>query len=88
MKKLYQLGLIVCLMIVFSTTALGYLDPSIMTYAIQAIAGIVIAIGAGVSLYWRKAKRKLNQTFGINSNIKKEIESDVIEFDDDDHKGH
>ena len=24
----------------------GYIDPSVMTYAIQAIAGVVIAVGA------------------------------------------
>ena len=24
----------------------GYIDPSVMTYAIQAIAGVIIAVGA------------------------------------------
>ena len=31
----------------------GYIDPSVITYAIQAGAGIVIAIGAFVGLYFR-----------------------------------
>ena len=31
-------------MIMFTNMVSGYLDPSVMTYAIQAIAGVVIAI--------------------------------------------
>lgn len=57
----------------------GYIDPSVMTYAIQAGAGIVIAVGAFVGLYFRKAKKKVNKKLGIDENKKKEIESDEIE---------
>ena len=32
----------------FSINASAYIDPSVMTYAIQAIAGIAIAVGAGI----------------------------------------
>lgn len=38
--------------------AYAYLDPSVMTYAIQIIAGIVVAVGAVVGICWRKAKRR------------------------------
>ena len=38
----------------------GYIDPSVMTYAIQAIAGVIIAVGAFLGIYLRKAKKKLN----------------------------
>lgn len=37
--------------------AYAYLDPSVMTYAIQIIAGIVVAVGAVVGICWRKANR-------------------------------
>ena len=57
----------------------GYIDPSVMTYAIQAGAGIVIAIGAFVGLYFRKAKKKVNKKLGIDENRNKEVESDDIE---------
>ena len=57
---------------------LAYIDPSVMTYAIQAIAGIVIAIGAFVGIYFRKAKKKLNNKLGIDENKNKEVESDEI----------
>ena len=32
-----------------------YIDPSVMTYAIQAIAGVVIAVGATIGIIWRKS---------------------------------
>lgn len=56
----------------------GYIDPSVMTYAIQAGAGIVIAVGAFVGLYFRKAKKKVNKKLGVNENKNKEVESDEI----------
>lgn len=57
----------------------GYIDPSVMTYAIQAGAGIIIAVGAFVGLYFRKAKKKVNKKLGVDENKNKEIESDEIE---------
>lgn len=57
----------------------GYIDPSVMTYAIQAGAGILIAIGAFVGLYFRKAKKKVGKKLGIDENKNKEVESDEIE---------
>ena len=56
----------------------GYLDPSVMTYAIQAIAGVVIAIGAVAGIYWRKAKKKVSDKLGIDENKNKEVEGDDI----------
>ena len=51
----------------------GFIDPSVMTYAIQAIAGVVIAVGAAVGIYWRKAKKKVNEKLGIDENRNKEV---------------
>ncbi|MBQ1298665.1 hypothetical protein IJH72_00355 [Candidatus Saccharibacteria bacterium] len=61
-----------------SLTIFGYIDPSVMTYAIQAGAGIIIAVGAFVGLYFRKAKKKVNKKLGIDENKNKEVESDEI----------
>ena len=55
-----------------------YIDPSVMTYTIQAVAGVVIAIGAFIAVYFRKAKKKINNKLGIDENAKKEVESDEI----------
>ena len=38
-------------MIMFTNMVSGYLDPSVMTYAIQAIAGVVIAISTWFCSY-------------------------------------
>ncbi len=56
----------------------GYIDPSVMTYAIQAGAGIVIAVGAFAGLYLRKAKKKVNKKLNIDENKNKEVESDEL----------
>ena len=55
-----------------------YIDPSVMTYTIQAIAGVVIAIGAFITVYFRKVKKKVNNKLGIDENRNKEVESDEI----------
>ena len=55
-----------------------YIDPSVMTYAIQAIVGIIIAIGAFVGIYFRKAKKKINNKLGRDENKNKEVETDEI----------
>ena len=65
-------------MIMFTNMVSGYLDPSVMTYAIQAIAGVVIAIGAVAGIYWRKAKKKASDKLGIDENKNKEVEGDDI----------
>ena len=65
-------------MIMFTNMVSGYLDPSVITYAIQAIAGVVIAIGAVAGIYWRKAKKKVSDKLGIDENKNKEVEGDDI----------
>ena len=57
---------------------IAYIDPSVMTYTIQAVAGIAIAIGAAVGIYFRKAKKKVSDKLGIDENRNKEVESDEI----------
>ena len=56
-----------------------YIDPSVVTYLIQAVAGVVIAVGAAVGIYFRRAKKKVNEKLGIDENRNKEVETDDIE---------
>ena len=63
----------------FSMNIGCYLDPSVMTYAIQVVAGVVVAAGAVIGIYWRKAKKKMQDKLGIDENAKKEVEADVVE---------
>ncbi len=71
----------VCAMLMFGENGHAYIDPSVMTYLIQAIAGVVIAVGAAVGIYFRRAKKKLNDKLGIDENRGKEVETDEIVVD-------
>ena len=64
--------------LLFGANGEAYIDPSVMTYIIQAVAGIIIAVGAVVGIYWRKARKKVNDTLGIDENRNKEVESDEL----------
>ena len=74
MKKLSKIAQVTffaaAFAVLFSGTADAYIDPSVMNYAIQA-AGI----------YWRKAKKKIDKSLGIDENRNKEVESDDIMLD-------
>ena len=81
MKKVFASAMFVLgLMLTFSTTAFAYIDPSVMTYSIQIIAGVVVAVGAVIGIYWRKAKKKVQDKLGIDENTHKEVEDEVIEI--------
>ena len=54
------------------------------SYMIQAIAGIVVAVGACFTIYWRRAKKKVQDKLGIDAEAGKEKEEDVQIFDDKD----
>ncbi len=75
-----------CVMIMLSINVSAYLDPSVMTYTIQVVAGVVVAIGAVIGVYWRRAKKKVQDKLGIDENAKKEVEDDVVEIKDDGKK--
>lgn len=69
--------LTLCFLFLFSTSASAYIDPSTTTFVIQAVAGVAIAIGAAVVVYWRKAKKKVMNKLGMDENAKKEVEEEL-----------
>ena len=71
----------VAAMLFWGVSGSAYIDPSVMTYVIQAVAGVVIAIGAAVGIYWRKAKKKVQDKLGIEET--KEMETDEIVVKDE-----
>ena len=85
MKKINKIGILsvytLLVIIMLSETALAYIDPSVMTYAIQAVAGIVIAVGAFIGIYFRKIKKNVQNKSGIDENKNKEVESDEIKIE-------
>ena len=80
---MYRIFLTCSLMVAMTMNASAYLDPSVMTYTIQVVAGVVVAVGAVVGVYWRKAKKKVQDKLGIDENAKKSVEEDVIEIAED-----
>ena len=77
------LGVFFAAMLVFGVTANAYIDPSVMTYVIQIAAGVIVAVGAVLGVYIRKAKKKINDKLGIDENKNKEVEDDEIVADID-----
>ncbi len=81
MRKLFAAGAVLTVsMLMFGLNGYAYIDPSVMTYLIQAVAGVVIAIGAVAGIYWRRAKKKMADKMGIDENKNKEVESDDIQL--------
>ena len=80
MKLFNRILQMVCLTVILSTAVSAYLDPSVMTYTIQVVAGVIVAVGAVIGIYWRRAKKKVQDKLGIDENAKKEVEKDVIAF--------
>ena len=83
---MYRIFLTCGLMVAMTMNASAYLDPSVMTYTIQVVAGVVVAVGAVVGVYWRKAKKKVQNSLGLDENAKKTVEEDVIELENSEEK--
>ncbi len=75
---------VVCFSMLTEMVSYAYIDPSVTTYAIQMIAGVAIAVGAVAGIYWRKARKKLNEKMGIDENRNKIVEDDVVQINQED----
>ena len=54
--------------------ASAYIDPSVTTYAIQAIAGVAVAAGAFFATYGRRMKKSWMKTVGMDESGAKTAE--------------
>ena len=79
-KIIFTLFMTISFMFLFSDNVNAYIDPSVMTYTIQAVAGVAIAVGAFIGIYFRKVKKNVSDELGIDENKNKEVESDEIEI--------
>lgn len=77
---LYSLGFL----LLFSCPVHAYIDPSVMTYAIQAVAGIAIASGTFVGLLWRRMRRKIIGSHAPQESKYKETENDELLYTEKD----
>ena len=44
----------VCITVMLTPTAYAYIDPATTSYVLQIVAGVFIAIGATVAIFWKK----------------------------------
>jgi len=49
-----------------------------MSYTVQAIAGVAIAMGVVVGVVWRKVKRGANKVLKRDENAGKEVEDEIV----------
>ena len=56
----------------FPSVALAYVDPSVMTYTIQALAGVAVALSAVLGVAMRRTRKALVKFLGIDENARKE----------------
>lgn len=61
--------------------AYAYVDPSVMTYTIQAVAGVAVALSAVAGVAFRRTRRKIYQVFNIDENAHKLAEETVERID-------
>ena len=83
MKVIGFLYFMMCGLFLMARPAYAYIDPSVMTFAVQVVAGVAIAVGAVVGVLWRRAKKKVQEKLGIDENAGKEVEEDIVEIDED-----
>lgn len=69
------------LVAVCAKPAFAYVDPSVMTYTIQALAGVAVALSAVLGVMWRRVRKKLLFILQIDENAGKEVEGDVHRVD-------
>lgn len=65
-------------MLFFGINGQAYIDPSLGTYLLQAVIALAVAVGGVVGIYFRKAKKKVQDKLGIDENSGKEVESDDL----------
>lgn len=77
------LGIGLLWMVVFTDHAYAYVDPSVMTYTIQALAGVAVALSALAGVIIRRIRRKFMTTFNIDENANKVTEGSIHQIDPD-----
>ncbi len=58
-----QISIIFIFLLISTVNSYAYLDPGTGSVILQALFGILAAIGAYITLYWRKLKNLFNKIF-------------------------
>ena len=63
--------------------AYAYVDPSVMTYTIQALAGVAVALSAVLGVVFRRTRKALFKLFKIDENANRIVERAIERADSD-----
>lgn len=80
MNILEKIYFAVCFVCMLAVPCKAYIDPSVATYTVQAIAGVAVAVGAVAGILIRRFKRMLHDKLGIDENANKEVEPDIVVY--------
>ena len=84
----FALPVLACSWLSLTRPALAYVDPSVMTYTIQALAGVAVALSAVLGVVWRRARRWLLRAMHVDENAGKAVEADAHALASDDAEAH
>lgn len=70
----FATAMVACAWFALSMPALAYVDPSVMTYTIQALAGVAVALSAVLGVAWRRIRRWFFKALHIDENAGKIVE--------------
>ena len=57
--------------------AWAYIDPSVMTYTIQAVAGVAVALSAVAGVAFRRGRKLFLKLIDVDEDAKREFEPDI-----------
>ncbi len=60
-----------------------YIDPSTVSILLTSISGVVVAIGATAVIIWRRLKKGVAKVLNIDENKGKDVEEDVVIYDEE-----
>lgn len=78
---LWAVACAVVLVPVWTAPAFAYVDPSIMTYTIQAVAGVAVALSTVLGVAARKSRKKLMKLLDFDENARREVDPPVHRTD-------
>ena len=63
-----------------------YIDPAATTAILSSITAGAVALGATFIILWRKLKKGVQKTLHIDENAKKDVEEELVVFDEEQPK--
>ncbi|MDO4502604.1 MAG: sulfatase-like hydrolase/transferase, partial [Coriobacteriia bacterium] len=74
----FALMLAAAVLLALPRPALAYVDPSVMTYTIQALAGVAVALSTVAGVAYRRVRKHLVRKLGIDENAGKVVDPAVM----------